>query len=186
MRLNDVVLNEGHPTDQDNPIILQDLTIVLDIFNVAFFFHGRTPTRKEYDECERIELTYPSPEWSPNSDLYTEEESKCLDKKGYARKLKGTRRTSSIIHDDGEFIRCINALAISQDDKQSVSGINSEKFKLNSIVLCTNWGIHKNIAENTIKETTHPRVQTVNHPNVERRWPTGDRPLRYRRLDHAV
>ena len=24
------------------------------------------------------------------------------------------------------------------------------------------------------------------HPNVERRWPTGDRPLRYRKLDHAV
>jgi hypothetical protein len=40
--------------------------------------------------------------------------------------------------------------------------------------------------ENTIKATTHLRVQTVNHLNVERRWPTGDRPLRYRRLDHAV
>jgi hypothetical protein len=63
MRLNDVVLNEQlknlttHPTDLDHPIVLEDLTISLDIFNVASFFHGRTPTRKEYDECERIELT---------------------------------------------------------------------------------------------------------------------------------
>jgi hypothetical protein len=73
MRLNDVVLNERtkflttHPTDSDHAIILEDLTISLDIFNVASFFHGRTPTRKEYDECKRIALTYPSPEWSPNS-----------------------------------------------------------------------------------------------------------------------
>jgi hypothetical protein len=81
MRLNGVVLNERkkflatHPTDQDHAIILEDLTISLDIYNVASFFHGRTPTRNEYDECERIELTYSSPEWSPNSDLYAEEES---------------------------------------------------------------------------------------------------------------
>jgi hypothetical protein len=99
MRLNDVVLNERpkflttNPTDQDHAIILEDLTISLDIFNVASFFHGRTPTRKEYDKCERIELTYPSPEWSPNSELYAEEESKCVDEEGYARKFKGTRRT---------------------------------------------------------------------------------------------
>jgi hypothetical protein len=65
VRLNDVVLNERpkfltkHPTDLDHAIVLADLTISLDIFNVASFFHGRTPTRKEYDECERIEPTYP-------------------------------------------------------------------------------------------------------------------------------
>jgi hypothetical protein len=81
MRLNDVVLNKRpkfltmHPTDQDHTIILEDLMISLEIFYVASFFHGRTPTRKEYDECEWIELTYPSPEWSPNSDLFAEEES---------------------------------------------------------------------------------------------------------------
>jgi hypothetical protein len=69
--------------------------------------------------------------------------------------------------------------------RETVSGIKSEKFKLNANVLCTNC-IGKNIAENTIKATTHLRMQTVNHPNVERRWPTGDRPLQYCRLDHTV
>jgi hypothetical protein len=146
------------------------LTISLDIFNVASFFHGRTPTRKEYKECERIELTYPSPEWSTNSELYAEEETKCVDEEGYARKFKATRRTSSLVHDDGGFIRSINALTISQDDiRETVSAINSEKFKLNPDVLCTNWGIGPNIAENTIKATTHLRVQTDSQPNVERR-----------------
>jgi hypothetical protein len=74
MRLHDVVLNERpkfltkHPTDLDHAIVLEDLTISLDIFNVASFFH-------------------PSPEWSPNSELYAEEESKCVDEEGYARKF---------------------------------------------------------------------------------------------------
>jgi hypothetical protein len=91
MRLNDVVLNERpkfftkHPTDLYHAIILEDLTISLYIFNVACFFHGRTATRTEYDKCERIDLTYPSPEWSPNSELYAEEESKCEDEEGYTR-----------------------------------------------------------------------------------------------------
>jgi hypothetical protein len=128
-----------------------------------------------------------SPEWSPNSEFYTKEESKCVDEEGYVRRFKGTRATSSVVHDDGEFIRSINELTISHDSiRETVSGINSEKFKLDADVLCTNWGISKSIAENTIKATTHLRVKTVNHPNVERRWPTGDQPLRYCRLDHAV
>jgi hypothetical protein len=56
VRLNDVVLNErpkfltAHPTDQDHAIILEDLSISLDILNTESFFHGITPTRKEYDE----------------------------------------------------------------------------------------------------------------------------------------
>jgi transposase InsO family protein len=196
VRLNDVVINERpkfltkHPTDEDHAIILDDLIIALDIHKVSSFFHGRTPTQQEYDECDRIELTYPFPEWSPNTELYAEEESKCIDDEGYARKFKPSRQTSSVLHDEGEFIRCINALSITptleQCRSESISALNSDKYKLNADILCNNWGIGKTIAENTIKATTHLRVQTVNHPNVERRWPTGDRPLRYRRLNHAV
>jgi transposase len=33
---------------------------------------------------------------------------------------------------------------------------------------------------------TQRAVQTVASPTVERRWPTGDRPLRYKRLHHQV
>jgi hypothetical protein len=68
MRLNDVAQNKqtkfltAHPTDQDHAIVLEDLSISLYIHNVASFFHGRTPTQKDYEECKRIEGTYPSPE----------------------------------------------------------------------------------------------------------------------------
>jgi hypothetical protein len=60
MRLNDVALNERpkflttHPTDHDCAIILEDLTISLDIFDFSPFFHRSTPTKREYEECERI------------------------------------------------------------------------------------------------------------------------------------
>jgi hypothetical protein len=106
----------AHPTGQDHAIVLEDLTVSLNIFNVASFFHGRTVTKKEYKECKRIELTYPSPEWSPNRDLYADEESKCVDKEGCAQKCKGSRQSSSRFHDDGAFIRFINSLAILQAD----------------------------------------------------------------------
>jgi hypothetical protein len=106
MRLNDVVMNKrpklltAHPIDRDHEIILEDLTILLAIYNDASFFHGLTPTNKEYEECERIELTYPSPKWSPNSKLYAKEETKCVDKEGYGCKFKGTQRASSMVQDD--------------------------------------------------------------------------------------
>jgi hypothetical protein len=84
---------------------------------------------------------------------------KCLDEKGFARKFNGTRATSSVVHDDGELIRSVNAITISHDSiRETGSGINSEKFKLNASVLCTNWGIGKSITENTIKAITHLRV----------------------------
>jgi hypothetical protein len=53
MRLNDMVMNEQpellstHPTKQDYAIVLEDLTISLDICNVAACFHGLTPMQQE-------------------------------------------------------------------------------------------------------------------------------------------
>jgi hypothetical protein len=42
------------------------------------------------------------------------------------------------------------------------------------------------VAEKTLKATTQQAVRTVASPTVERSWPTGDRPLRYKRLHHQV
>jgi hypothetical protein len=68
----------------------------------------------------------------------------------------------------------------------NVSSITSAKFKLAPEVLCKNWGIGKALSERTIDGTTKLRVRTVAHPSIERQWPTVDRPLRYRRLDHSL
>jgi hypothetical protein len=154
---------------------------------VSSFFHGPTPTQKEYDECDRIELIYPFPKCITNTELYAEEESKCVDEEVYGSKCKESRKASSVINDNGKFLRCINTLSITYTDEyNNISALKSDKFKLSANVLCNHWGIGKTIANNTIKATKHLRVQTINNPKVERRWPTGDRPLQYRRLNHAA
>jgi hypothetical protein len=67
-----------------------------------------------------------------------------------------------LIHDEGDLIRCINELTISQDGvTETISGIKSEKFKLNSDVLCNNWGIGTKIAENTIKAKESDVLETL-------------------------
>jgi hypothetical protein len=180
-----------HLTAKYHAIILEDLATALDIHKVSSFLHGCTPTQEEYNECDRMELPYPFPEWSPNTELYAKEETKCIDEEDCARMFKALRRASSIIHDDGEFIRCINALSITPNTEErelnSISALQSDKYKLNADILCNNWGIGRTIAKNTIQATTHLRVQTINkHPNVERRWLTGDCPLWYQLLNHAV
>jgi hypothetical protein len=111
-----------------------------------------TPTQEEYNKCDRIELTYPFPEWSPHTELYAEEESKCIDEQGYARKFKASRQASRVIHDDGVFIRCINALSITPTTEEreinSISALKSDKYKLNADMLCNNWGIGRTISKN--------------------------------------
>jgi uncharacterized metal-binding protein len=74
-----------------------------------------------------------------------------------------------VVHDGDKFLRCIIALCITHtDEDRNISDMKSDTFKLSADVLCKNWGIGKNILENTIKVTTHLRVYTNNHPNVER------------------
>jgi hypothetical protein len=48
------------------------------------------------------------------------------------------------------------------------------------------WGIGIPVAKRTREATTQKGVRTVAYPSVERRWPTGDRPLHYRRLNHQL
>jgi hypothetical protein len=81
LRLNDVEVNERPkfltvlPTAKYHAIIASQLLIPLDLHGITSFFHGRTPTMKEYDDCTRIELTYPDPQWSPHDSSFAEEES---------------------------------------------------------------------------------------------------------------
>jgi len=110
LRLNDVVVNERpkfltpHPTDQDHAIVVNDLVMCLQIHNVASYFDARTPTKNEYEECDRIELTYPFPEWCPHDTKYAKEELKRTDDEGYVRQFHLDSRISSVTHDEQDFL----------------------------------------------------------------------------------
>jgi hypothetical protein len=60
------------------------------------------------------------------------------------------------------------------------------KFKMTPEILAKIWNIVWTVAEKKLRATTQQTVRTVASPTVERRWPTGDRPLRYKRLHHQV
>jgi hypothetical protein len=81
LRLNDVVVNKQpkflttKPTKIDYAIVFGELLIPLDLHGVTSYFHGRTPTKTEYDNCNRIELTSPDPEWRPHDEMHAEEEA---------------------------------------------------------------------------------------------------------------
>jgi hypothetical protein len=75
--------------------------------------------------------------------------------------------------------------------EESVDNVNIEALSRRDIPLSAEklsqlWGIGLVAAKNTIKATTHLMIKTGEFPNVESRWPTGDRPLRYKKIGHKV
>jgi hypothetical protein len=67
--------------------------------------------------------------------------------------------------------------ALSAERLSHIWGIGLEAAK------CT---LAATTAKCTLAATTQKAVITVAFRNVERQWPTGDRALRYRRLNHKV
>ena len=105
-------------------------------------------------------------------------EAKRTDDDGCVRSIRSiNRNVSQVIHDEQDLLCGINGWEANRDEQVVISSINSDKFKLTSDELCKNWGIGKALAERTLEATTQLRVRTVANPSVERRWPTGDRPL---------
>ena len=69
----------------------------------------------------------------------------------------------------------------------NVSSTTSDKtFKMTAEILSRTWDIGILAAKRTLDATTPKGVRTVAYPSVERRWPTGDRALRYRKINHQV
>jgi transposase InsO family protein len=177
LRLNDVELNErpkfltGKPTEKDHALVLDELVIPLSLHGVTSYFHGRKPTAKEYEQCQRYELTYPNPDWQPHDETYAEEED-------LRTNIDGTIRTIAAIFDEEQFGNDLcQVFALSSDNP---------RYKLTPEQLAKTWNVGRTVAEKTLKATTQRAVRTVASPTVERRWPSGDRPLRYKRLHHNV
>ena len=176
LRLNDVKVNErpkflmAKPTEKDHAIIAGELLIPLDLHGITSFFHGRRPTMKEYEECERIELTYPDPQWSPHDGVYAEEEALQQD-------LDGTDRVNYrriwAIHDEENFERDLSeglrvASLTSQDLEIAALSSDNPRYKLTPEALSKTWGVGITVATRTLEATTQRAVRTVVNPSVER------------------
>jgi hypothetical protein len=79
-----------------------------------------------------------------------------------------------------------SAVLIEHDEESELSAVVSVPVSIAATKLSKLLGIGLKAAKKTIERTTQRGIRTVAFPNVERRWPTGDHPLRYRRLHHNV
>ena len=81
VRMNDVkhdnkpnFLTED-PTNESHTISCEEYTgtlmnITLDLKGVTSYFPTRKPTKHEFDNCPRTELTYLTPKWDPHSTTF--------------------------------------------------------------------------------------------------------------------
>jgi Reverse transcriptase (RNA-dependent DNA polymerase) len=77
----------------------------------------------------------------------------------------------------------------SQDDLSQVQVASFQSGKTTLISperLARTWNIGLPAAKKTLQVTTQKGVRSVLNPSIERRWPTGDRPLRYKKLGFPV
>jgi hypothetical protein len=91
-------------------------------------------------------------------------------------------------HDEERFINKFKSmLRVECKDRSEISPVTSDReFWVSAESLSRTWGIGSLAAQRTLKATTQRGVRTVAFPSVERRWPTWDLALRYRKLNHAV
>lgn len=177
MRMNDVTVNEtpkflmAKPDETDHAIITGDLLIPLELNGVISYFPVRTPTQEELDTCDRYELTAIDPVWEPHSDSLADEES-------------------LISHVDGSINHAYKRqiFAVELDPTYTISSLLASKSQssIDPQVLAKYWGIGLLSAKKTLEVTTQRAIRSTPTPSVERRWPTNDRAVRYKRLGHAV
>ena len=109
VRMNDVKLDDKpkflteDPTNESYGISCDDNTgtlinITLELKGVTSYFPTWKPTKHEFDNCPRIELTYLTPEWDPHSTAFQEQEEAFMANKGklheWSNKRKNRKKTS--------------------------------------------------------------------------------------------
>jgi hypothetical protein len=139
LRLNDIEINErpkfltDKPTTKDHAIVATDLTIPLDLHGITSYFPARRPTTDKYKTSDRIELTYPHPNWSPHSEQFAEEEAKRNEIDGLS---SWNHRCISVVHDEESFERDLSYVF-------RISALTSDnpRFHMSPEVLSKNWGL---------------------------------------------
>ena len=191
-----------NPTREDHSIILpNDFNIPLDLIGVTSFFPTRQPTQ---DECQLlcqdgpsdvgllstltsyVEMTAASPEWDPHSPRFANmvehmvnAEGDVVDQADKIRlfvlaqtKLTEVDYSNPLLH----FVKIYGARS-----KRRAGPWNEN-------LLAKAWSISRDLAARTLCKTTRRGVRNFDEGlrSVERRYPTGDRPLRYCRLNSAL
>jgi Reverse transcriptase (RNA-dependent DNA polymerase) len=195
LRWNGLTVNERpkhctiEPAREDHAIIVPDgdYLIPLSLHGITSYFPTRKPTEEELqrysDNGDYIELTAESPEWDPHSLQFADLESRMTDRYGeiVERTLRNPQQLFTMVtdcHYEYPFVRRMYATTTSR-----------RPGPYNAELLSSIWGIGRETAERTLRATTQRGVRHFDGKaptSVGRRFPTGDRKLRYNRLSHPV
>lgn len=176
------------PTKEDHSIIFPDgnYLIPLSLQGVTSYFPTRTPTKAEAAEFkvegDYVELTADTPTWDPNSMIFNDLETRLVNEYGeIVERPAAHPRQLFMVATDASLHEPFRKLKVFATVTKRPGAWNAE-------FLAQNWGIGTEAAERTLRATTQRGVRMFdgNTVGVERRFPTGDRHLRYRRLNHAL
>ena len=192
LRHNGVAVNDRpkhcspEPTREDHSIIIadNDYMIPLSLKGITSYFPTSKPTGAEAAKFkivrDYIELTADDPVWDPNSSRFSELESRFVDSYGEFIERNGVNPRHLFVTTTVE--------ALSDPFRKLALTTSKRPGAWNSEFLANNWGIGQDAAERTLRATTQrgDRHLDGHEVGVDRRFPTGDRHLRYRRLNHAL
>ena len=209
VRMNDVKLDDKpkfqteDPTNESHAISCEDnmgtlIIITLELKGVTSYFPTRKPTKHEFDNCPRIEVTYLTPEWDPHSTTFQKQEEALMDNKGkiheWSKKRKDVDRYISMLDtmSTSTLTECQDdpthnlSLALTGQVQVSgiVSGVNTKKRKaeVTPYDLAKRWNIGLETAKRTLLKTTQRGLGTSPNPLLSQPYSSNDRMLRYRML----
>ena len=206
LRHNGITVNDcprhckGDPKEEDHTLLVGDngLRISLDLHGVTSYFPVRKPTNDEVELYEKeggYELTAADPEWEPKSERFAQMEAATYNPDGTTRRRKSdSEKELDVGGVQVGRIPCGNLteteLTYPVDtvgDTVNVSVVATRSEKEHHIrALSQAWGIGLPAARRTVLSTTQRAIRTWGSRNVERRYPSGDRNLRYRRLPYPL
>ena len=209
VRMNDVDVNDRpkslttNPSDEDHALVFKrdGVTIPLLINGVISYFPTRKTTWDEYNNLPHLHLTAESPEWDPHSDQLQQMEASITDANGNLRDTDFRQPRSVYLLN--RLITCSNPSVAVRESMSAASAtlasisstllpesliaatkISRDKYPgISPERLAKNWRIGLEAAKRTVQVTTQRGVRTILHPNVERRFRTSDRQLRYKHLN---
>ena len=196
-----------NPTQYHNAIAIQlgndeleELIIPMSIKGVTHYFPIRKPTEQEYslsDKTRHLKLTSDDLIWEPEGRNFEEEEAKTVDVNGELVDPRPSQQRSIFTLARTEMSSSSNSgnpeLDLGQAMQNQVE-LNYSKRKACSLkstkrdrvikrhTLAKRWGISTRMAEKTLNATTQRIIRMTSGPDLNRRFRTNDRQLRYRRL----
>ena len=85
-----------------------------------------------------------------------------------------------------QFIHALNANVLVPTKRLSAITAKHKKAAVRHHTIAKRWGISLPMAQRTVEATTQRIIRTLAGPNMNRRFRTNDRQLRYRRLAHNL